>query len=312
MNYESDYIFSAYFNSFEELYEKKYSPINLVIANTSKEIYKIKIEFEIKGLTDLNIENIYIDPLKTTSIPLFPKIYENTPSKYKEHSNVLFILKVSVNNEYIYEESKPLNLLPRETFIYDTEDYGKATKIYFYPLLARWVTPNHEIIEQIINKAVKKVEFISGDSTNDLQQVKEEVKAIYNTLSESIKYVSRTFSLYKGSTSLHQKIYLPVNTYNNSSGNCIDLTVLMASCLEKINYNPLLIIVPGHAFLGIKLENESVYIETTLIGYESFENALESGQEEYEKHFIKENPEPHKSVIIEIETARKNGIYPMN
>jgi len=312
MNYESDYIVSAYFNSFEELYKKKYSPINLVIANPTKEIYKVKIEFEIKGLTDLNIENIYIDPLKTTSIPLFPKIDEKISSKFTEHSSVLFNLKVSIDNKVFFEESKSLNLLPKETFIYDTEDNGKATKLYFYPLLARWVTPNHEIIEQIINTAAKKISFISGDSENDINQVKEEISIIYNALSENIKYVSRTFSLYKGNTSLHQKIYLPENTYKNSSGNCIDLTVLMASCLEKINYSPLLIIVPGHAFLGVKLKNESIYIETTLIGYEPFENALESGQREYDNHFNKNNPRKEKSVIIEVETARRSGIYPMN
>ena len=90
--------------------------------------------------------------------------------------------------------------MPRETFIYDIEDNGKATKIYFYPLLARWVTPNNLLVEEVINKASKKVEYICGDSSNEIEQVKNEISAIYDVLAEDIKYVSRTFSLYKGYT----------------------------------------------------------------------------------------------------------------
>jgi hypothetical protein len=311
MNYHSDYILSAYFNLFEELYKGQYSPINFVIANSSHDVCKIKIEYEIKGLTELHIVNKYIEPQKTSSISLFPKIDEQVSNSISEHTSVIFNVKVYRNDSCIFEESKALNLLPKETFVYDTEDEGKSTKIYFYPLLARWVTPNNKIVELIINSASRKIKFINGSASNNIDQVKREVSAIYDTLAERIKYVSRTFSLYKGATTLHQKIYLPENSYKNSSGNCIDLTVLMASCLEKINYNPLIVIVPGHAFLGVKLENQSIFIETTFLGYDSFENALRCGQEEYEKYFTNNNDKVNH-LIIEVESARKSGIYPMN
>lgn len=311
MNYYSDYIISAYFNLFDELYKEQYSPINIVVANTTNDIKKIKIEYEIKGLTDKHIINKHIEPQRTTSIPLFPKIDEKILYTITEHTNVTFDVKVYQSGLCLFEETKTMNLLPKETFIYDTEDEGKATKIYFYPLLARWVTPNADAIEQVINKSLQKVESISGDSSNDIKQVKKEISAIYDTLAENIKYVSRTFSLYKDSTTLHQKIYLPENTYKNASGNCIDLTVLLASCLEKINYNPLLIIVPGHAFLGVKLDKESIYIETTCIGYDTFENAIKFGQEEYEKYFLN-NKTKQGHVIVDIESSRENQIYPMN
>jgi len=313
MIYESDNIVSAYFNCFEESYNKQYSPINLIVANTSSDIVKIKIEYEIKGLTELNVENIYIDPLKTTSVPILPKINEKISSSYTEHINIHFIIKIIVDGKYIFEESKALNLLPKETFVYDQEDNGQATKKYFYPFLARWVTPNNYVVEEIINNAAKHIKLISGNASNDLNQVIEEIKALYNAIAANIKYVSRTFSLFKGETSLHQKIYLPENTYKNKSGNCIDLTMLMASCLEKINYNPLLVIIPGHAFLGVKLEKQSIFIETTLLGYEPFEVALEMGQKEFDKCFTLDfQPKNEKQIIIDIEGARKNGIYPMN
>ncbi|MDR2954232.1 MAG: hypothetical protein LBV43_04045 [Prevotella sp.] len=310
---ESDYIVSAYFNCFKELYENKYSPINLVITNTSFDIQKIKIEYFIEGITNLHIENIFIEAKSTNSIPILPTILEDKLSNMTEHNNAHLNIKVFKDNVLVHEESKIFNLLPKETFIYDNEDNGESKKLYFYSLLARWVTPNNSVIDKIINETSKTTEYISGDSTNASQYLAE-IKAIYNTISKYVKYVSRTFSLYKGKTSLHQKVHLPENTIKNESGNCIDLTVLMASCLEKIGYNPLLIIVPGHAYLGVKLESENLFIETTLLGYNSFEEALALGLKNTEEHFSTDlkGTKKERCTIIDVFDARKNNIYPMN
>lgn len=309
---ESDYIVSAYFNCLKELYNNEYSPIDLVITNTSSDIQKMKIEYSIQDITHPHIENIFIEPKSTNSIPILPNILEDKLAKIVEHSNAHLNVKVYQDNILIFEESKIFNLLPKETFVYDNEDNGKSKKLYFYFLLARWVTPNNKVIDEIINEAAESLKEIIGNGDN-LFQSRKEIESIYNTIAKYVKYVSRTFSLYKGETSLHQKVHLPENTLKNKSGNCIDLTVLMASCLEKLRYNPLIITVPHHAYLGIKLRDRTIFIETTKLGYEDFDEALRVGSENTEKYFTPElQPKESKCTMIDIQEARKYKIFPMN
>lgn len=309
---ESDYIVSAYFNCFKELYNNEYSPINLVITNTSSDIQKMKIEYSIQDITYPHIENIFIEPKSTNSIPILPNILEDKLAKIIEHSNTHLNVKVYQDNILIFEESKTFNLLPKETFVYDNEDNGKSKKLYFYSLLARWVTPNNRVIDEIINEASESLKGIIGNGDNPFQS-RNEIEAIYDTIAKYVKYVSRTFSLYKGETSLHQKVHLPENTLKNKSGNCIDLTVLMASCLEKLRYNPLIITVPNHAYLGVKLKDRTIFVETTKLGYDNFDEALRLGSEETDKYFTTElQSKDSKCTIIDIQEARKHNIFPMN
>ncbi|MCW2259616.1 MULTISPECIES: hypothetical protein [Sphingobacterium] len=310
--FNSDDIVSAYFNILREVYKGKYSPILLILANMSMEIKKIKVIFEIKSLSERCVETIYLSPLETLSLPLFPILNETKLSELNEHTAVQFFVEVFYDNELIYEESKNLNCLPKETFVYDSEDLGKAYKYYFYSFLARWVTPNSVSIESLINEAVEAVGGLEGMS-QEPDNIMKEIKALYDVISSKVKYVSKTFSLYKGLTSLHQKVHLPDNTVANGGGNCIDLVVLMASCLEKLGYNPQIIIVPEHSYLGVKFDNFSVFLEMTYISESNFHESLVEGNRVHQKYFDNtNNAKMEKCIIIDVKQSRKAKIYPMN
>ena len=56
---------------------------------------------------------------------------------------------------------------------------------------------------------------------------------------------------------------------NSQQANCIDGAVLFASVLYKIGIDPLLVILPGHAFVGYYVDAEHLhpqFLETTLVG----------------------------------------------
>jgi|GEM_PF-3029441 hypothetical protein len=110
------------------------------------------------------------------------------------------------------------------------------------------------------------------------------IKAIYNTLkAQGITYSSTTISFPAGS----QKIRYPSASLQEASANCIDGTVLMASAMEAIGLQPLIVLVPGHAFLGWRAldgSTTSEFLETTMIGTSTFEEALNQGTTEFNQH----------------------------
>jgi hypothetical protein len=80
---------------------------------------------------------------------------------------------------------------------------------------------------------------------------------------------------------LIQRVRLPRESIEQKSANCIDGSVLMASLLEATGIEAVIVIVPKHAYLGFRpvrlrpLEYE--YVETTMIGTKSFDEATAAG-----------------------------------
>ena len=109
--------------------------------------------------------------------------------------------------------------------------------------------------------------------------VNAQVKAIYLALQNdyNIDYVNSTISYPDGIT---QRIRLPQDALELGSANCIDGAVLFASALENIGLEPLIVLVPGHAFVGWRRWTESNvadFLETTMIGISSFADACNEG-----------------------------------
>ena len=140
--------------------------------------------------------------------------------------------------------------------------------------------------------------------------VEEQIAALYAACQEMrFEYVSTP---YASDPSL-QAVKYPSATLNDKNGNCIDLTVMFASALERLNMRPQIILVPGHAFLGCRKwsdpdeynSDESVYLETTMVGKFPADDALKEGQR---THII--NKKENELKIIDVWECRKLGIDP--
>jgi len=134
-----------------------------------------------------------------------------------------------------------------------------------------------------------------------------QLRAIYDALQKEyrITYINSPISYPYGT----QRVRLPRDALTFGSANCIDGTVLFASALENIGLNPLIVIVPGHAFLGVETwsnSGEGFFLETTMVGGASFEQAFNRGWEEYTEH-----ASIGDMVILPIREARKEDLTPM-
>ena len=127
-------------------------------------------------------------------------------------------------------------------------------------LICAFVTPNHPVIADILNKASDFLKSwnespsFTAYQTQNVNTVKRQMAAIYAAIqSLSLNYVVPPASF----ENTGQRIRMAQTIMDQKQGTCLDLTLLYASCLEAAGLRPLLVIIRGHAFAGCWLEEES-------------------------------------------------------
>jgi len=97
----------------------------------------------------------------------------------------------------------------------------------------------------------------------------------------------------------------------------VDGSVLMASIFRKIGLNAGLVEMPGHMFVTVNLDQEgknTAFIETTMLGSSSLEEAMDKGYEQYSENkdkFDSKKEDEQNYNIVDIQTARVAGIMPI-
>ena len=303
-------IFTGIYDTFNKVYENEYAPVNITIFNDYNEIRKYKIEAEIQGLSYKKIEEIYVEPHSIVNKKIAPQLIDERVNVITSNCNKNIYIKIEECNSIIYENTKECLIYPKEIFVEKLENDRNDWRIDFRSFLSRWVTPNAETIDEVISNATKSGDIIGGSAENVLR-TEEDIKKIYDELSK-IRYSIRCLSFSEGKYHT-QRISLPKNTLRLNSGNCIDLSVLLASCFEAIKLKTYIVLIPGHAFVRVKLFDESsICIEATCLGNKEYYEAVEIGNKKYREFFDGENPIKNDAYMVDISLARKSRIYPMN
>ena len=130
--------------------------------------------------------------------------------------------------------------------------------------IAAWVTPGDPAVKTFVAKAAGYLPgepmpvppaMIGYANQASARAVRDQVDALFDTMrlvyhmryrQESVPYGG------PGDTSVSlENINLPAETLQQRSGMCIELTVLLASAVEEIGLHAEIVIIPGHAFLGV-------------------------------------------------------------
>lgn len=125
--------------------------------------------------------------------------------------------------------------------------------------LASFVLPNHPVINGIVVKAAAFLKEISNTSqfteyqSGNPNEVVRQVAAIYAALhGEGIVYRSLPASF----ETVGQRVTLPDQVVASKLGNCIELTLLVASVLESVGINSCIVLQKGHAYLAVWLVDD--------------------------------------------------------
>lgn len=317
----------------------------LPVVNFALQQNKVSVirDFSIENLTEETINDIKIDLISdpdfiTTSTIFIEKVRKNEKIRVEipklnfsstyltqltERISGNISLTVSSNNNLLFTNNYPIEVL--------AYDQWSGTAV-LPSMLSSFVTPNHPAILPIIKRASSILEKWTGNPSLDEYQsrnpdrVQKQMAAIYAAITEQkITYSSVPASF----EDYGQRIRLVDAVLTQKLGNCLDMSLLYASCLEAIGIHSLIVIVNGHAFAGGWLISEtfpdSVIEDSSLISKRIANGineitlvettCMNTGQQIHFDEAVKTAneriSEPDFIMAIDIKRARFAGIKPI-
>jgi len=157
------------------------------------------------------------------------------------------LVKISLSDKVVFEETYRVTLLPIDQW----QDNDRSRK-----WLPSFVLPRDPAISQIIGTAQKYLLALADDADAGFDgyqirsdgDVSAQVRALWyaTAYDYSIRYINPPPSF----TEEAQRLRPPSEVIRGARGTCIDLAILLASCLEYVGIFPVLFLFNGHAFVG--------------------------------------------------------------
>ncbi|RAO27732.1 putative ATP-dependent helicase [Micromonospora saelicesensis] len=127
-----------------------------------------------------------------------------------------------------------------------------------YDSLAAFVQPNTRAVEAVLRSAAQLLLARTGSgSLQGYQEGSERAALIAGAVYEALRQLEITYQTLPASfENTGQKVRTTAAVLDGRLGNCLDLSVTYAACLEAAGLHPLIFVSAGHAFGGFLLEEE--------------------------------------------------------
>lgn len=240
-----------------------------------------------------------------------------------ERLTTQFTLTVTAKGENVVEESYTIDLLPH--------DFWTGSTILPQTIVS-FITPNHPAINALVLQTAEILKKNTGSSSlteyqsGNPDEVRGQIAAAFAAVHrQGIVYRALPASYER----VGQRVTLPDQVLATKLGNCIELTLLMATLLEAIGINTVIVLQKGHAYLGVWLVddcypcsvcddasfiekkcsdgiNEMLVLECTVAATEmaSFEHAIETASRNLADHSLFE-------LFIDVKRSRLECIRPL-
>ncbi|MEM7086652.1 MAG: hypothetical protein AAF489_10750 [Bacteroidota bacterium] len=314
----------------EEALDGKYYLFKAKITNTSKSTLEdVTVRYRIPGYiewTELDVIGEMFSG-QTASVRCYPKFPESIAEKMTESSEKAEI-EISwdgASEDDMIEEEFGFRISSRGEYMFTnipaSEIAGWADVYNNDALLACYVTPNDPIVQYYTQNIQEKI--LMGEAASVTKDPNEAIRfltGIYNATILSHMVYSGTKGIpesLQDVSKFSQKNRLPREVITGNTGLCLELSLLYASVLSNAGLDPIIFLVPGHAYPGFKLNGQYYAIEATGIGGEglgkimSADEAFQTGQKELSE-FIKmwQNGDP-RYTMVDIHEVNQEGVTPM-
>jgi hypothetical protein len=298
----------ANYASLKNVDQRKWGTVAVVVNNPTSEVLRARIAVQVQGWSDEEIQTVNLKAGATRTYLFAPTFL---PRFYSNHEITAATTLVNVNGfdgKQLYAQTVPVR-------IRSAQDMFWGSKFQYAPFIASWITPHDERVEEVLRKAK---EFMPGrrlpgyepekDAAGQEQMTYSEARAIYKALQEEgVSYVksSMTFGEHQDAS---ERVRMPEDSLRDVSANCIDGVVMYASMFENLGMEPIVLLIPGHAYVGVRLSPKTskyLYIETAITGRASFEESIASAARGVAS--LKAN----EMIRVSVADARNMGVFPM-
>ncbi|HSO26437.1 MAG TPA: hypothetical protein VLS48_00075 [Anaerolineales bacterium] len=293
--------------------------VDIEIVNHGSSAAHLRVENEVVGFSTPAVSSVSLAAGESVTLHHNPTLRADAIDSLMNQRQASLDTRITLVTA---EEEIELHHETVDILMYARRDFpaGVYPQRPFYSLviyMSAWVTPNDPAIEELLRQAADW--HADGAITagypnaynDDNLDVFHRLEAIWNAVAYDyqVKYLSTTVSFAPGAV---QRIRLPGEVLEQRAGNCIELTMLLASAAEAIDLETNIILIPGHAFLGVRTAPESgamYYIETTMVADATLREAVEVGNREY--NTTKDHTAAEGYMRVNIPEARSIGIGPM-
>ncbi len=302
-------ILSAYY----PFYVATHSNLFIIHYSSSSPI-TLEVSVSITGFSQVETHTVNANA-NVQSISFMPSVIHQALRQLTADDNALLHVSVAdtARHEYYINDS-PLLLHSRWLMQWIAANRLK---------IAAWVTPDDPAVTALVSKSVARLQsepattppaMIGYDNNKaSPRAVRDQVDAIFDSmrLDYHIQY-SQASVPYTGpgdNSMALQNIKLPSEVMQQHSGMCIELTALLASAVEHIGLHAEIVIIPGHAFLGVALtQNDSQFEYWDAVQVNS--NIAGDSANLWADNEYRQNAKQIVDTIV-ISDARKQGVGPM-
>lgn len=298
----------ANYASLRRLRQRQWGIVSVKVTNSTASPLRNRVTVQVPGWSDQEIQLIELGAGESHTYLFAPSFLQRLYQNKEIRAATALVTATDMAGRVIFRETIPVRLR-------SADDMYWGPDFKYAQFIASWVTPHDREVGRLLSRAKEFTprRRMPGYEPNksEAQQARStytQAKAIYRALQQKgISYVksSMTFGAHQD---VSERVRMPFESLHHISANCIDGAVMYASLFENLGMDPVVVLVPGHAYVGVRVAPKSekyLFIETSLTGRGTFDAAVKSAETGLAKFNSKD------VVRIPIREARIAGVYPM-
>ena len=298
----------AHYSSMQSPQDRTWGTVTVKITNHGESVLRERLSVRLRGWSDEEMQTAELNAGETRTYvfaPIFlPRLYNNREIL----PATVTVTATDLSGRVLYQGTAPAR-------IRSVDDMYWGNNFKYARFIASWVTPHDPAVEEVLSRAK---EFMTGrrlpgyepwkNTAEQQQSTLEQARAIYRALQEKgVSYVKSSIT-FGSHAAWSERVRMPYESLQSISANCIDGVVMYASLFENLGMDPVVVLVPGHAYVAVRMAENSdryLYIDTALTGRASFETAVETADQGLKKLAAND------VTRILLPDARNAGVYPM-
>lgn len=301
-----------------------------ITNNSNQTLEDVTVKYRIPNYidwTELTVSGEMF-PGQTLVVPCYPKFKNDITEKTTEsvEKAEIEITWDGADDDDAIEEDFTFKLTNRNEYVYTgikSEEISSWADMYDNDaLIACFVTPNDPVVKYYTQNLQEKL--LKGEAASVTQKPEDAVRflaGIYEATRKSHMVYSGTKGIPKSTEdvqSIVQQVRLPREVITGNTGLCIELSVLYASVLSAAGIDPIIYMVPGHAYPGFRMNGQYYAIEATGIGGEglgnimSAEDAFKQGQKQLNEFIQQSQAGDPRYTIVDIHNVNAKGVTSMD